>query len=165
MAWERVHGTPQDGGSSQERSPIEKWNQTGSVVEGIWRGYRTGKFGPLAIIETSSGKEQVCGTTPLLLDRLNKFMEGDKIKIEYCGNRQSPTSGRVYKLFAVDREAAPAPKSQPKIDWIEFNRLVGLIRADKNHTIAEALSAAAKATGDPVQGLRDAMDQIGTPQF
>ena len=50
---------------SGNRSPIQKWNSVGQTVEGVYRGQRNGKFGPLTVVQTDSG-EMVYGTKAVL---------------------------------------------------------------------------------------------------
>ena len=167
MAWTEVGNKATQGG--QYSSPVQKWNATGQSVEGVLRPFRSGKFGPLLVVETVTG-EVVYGTSSVLM---NKFKEGgiqpgDKIRVEYLGKKLS-ANGTEYRNFSVqvDRDAKPAFQTGPKIQPAdpEFDRLVGLIRKDKGDSIASALAAAAKISGDPVASLRDAMDQLGVVQF
>ena len=167
MAWTEVGSKAQGDGQS---APIQKWNSTGQSVEGVLRPFRNGKYGPLLVVETSAG-EVVYGTSSVLRDKIKEggIQPGDKIRVEYLGKKLS-ANGTEYRNFSVqvDRDAAPAfkqtgPKIQPADP--EFDRLVGLIRKDKGDSIASALAAAAKVSGDPVASLRDAMDQIGVVQF
>jgi hypothetical protein len=163
MAWKEVGGNAGAGGNS---SPVLKWNSVGQTVEGIYRGQREGKYGPLLVIQTPNG-EVVYGVKAVLKRKLQGIEPGDRIKIEYLGKRKGQ-SGVEYGDFQVFVDTAGSSHKQAVNvvnDPAEFQRLVNLIRADKNHTIAEALAVAAKATGDPVQSLRYAMYQIGTPQF
>jgi len=163
MAYVEVGNEKGSTGGSHS-SPIQKWNSTGQIVEGIYKGQREGKFGPLMIVETSAG-EVVYGVKAVLKRKLEHAKPGDKIKVEYLGKRKSQ-SGTEYGDFRVlvdsdqGNQSAPTPGNS-----VEFDRLVGLIRKDKGDGIANALAAAAKMAGDPVTSLREAMAQIGVVSF
>ena len=154
MGWQEVGGSGND-----NRSPIMKWNSVGQTVEGVYRGQRNGKYGPLTVVQTDSG-ELVYGTKAVLGRKLADVSVGDRIRIEYLGKRQSE-QGREYGDFRVLVDKAPAPK----VNEAEFDRLVTLIRNDKGAVIANALAAAAQMAGDPVKSIRDAMEQIGVVTF
>jgi len=128
------------------------------------------------VVDTPAG-EVVYGANFILVEKLSQVSVGDKIRVEYLGKRKS-AAGREYGTFSVQIDSAPTsagaaggPASQAataapaKFDQSEFDRLKGLIAKDKSEGIAFALGAAAMATGDPVQSLREAMDQIGVVQF
>jgi len=162
MAWQQV-GQPTFSG---DRSPILKWNSVGQSVEGVYKGTREGKFGPLAIVQTSAG-ETACATSKLLMDRLKGLVAGDIVKIEYLGKKKGQ-SGYEYKDFQVFMDVAPPVnnKLEAQLTYsIEFEHLRKLIEAEKGKVIADAIAAAAKMAGDPVKSLREACDQIGVVQF
>ena len=148
---------------SGNRSPIMKWNSVGQTVEGVYRGQRNGKFGPLTVVQTDSG-EMVYGTKAVLGRKLADVSVGDRVRIEYLGKRQSE-QGREYGDFRVLVDKAPQKANFSFAPSAEFERLVGLIRKDKGDVIAGALSAAAQMAGDPVTAIRDAMKQIGVLEF
>jgi hypothetical protein len=164
MAWQQV-GQPTFSG---DRSPILKWNSVGQTVEGVYKGTREGKFGPLAIVLTSGG-EVACGTSKLLMDKLKGLVAGDLVKIEYLGKKKGQ-SGYEYKDFQVFMDVASPAEKNTKLgsqlqDSIEFERLRKLIEAEKGKVIADAIAAAAKMAGDPVKSLREAMEQFGVVSF
>ena len=172
MAWQQV-GRP---GFTGDRSPIHKWNSVGQTVEGVYKGTREGKFGPLAIVQTSGG-ETACATSKLLMDKLKGLQPGDLVKIEYLGKKKGQ-SGYEYKDFLVfmdvphvgDGDLSKTVFSGGKLggqleDSIEFVSLKNLIEAEKGKTIADAIAGAAKLSGDPVKSLREAMEQIGVVSF
>lgn len=166
MAWQEVGGN-----EGQSSSPVQKWTMSGQVVEGVYRGQREGKYGPLLIIDAAHG-EVVYGTKTVLKSKLAKVQVGDYIKVTYLGKRKGQT-GTEYGDFSVQVDSDRKPKpvgisGDPKAsnaEVAEFDRLVGLIKKEKGDGIAAALSAAAKATGDPIGSLRAAMDQIGVVPF
>jgi hypothetical protein len=168
MAWQQV-GQPTFSG---DRSPILKWNSVGQSVEGVYKGTREGKFGPLAIVQTSGG-ETACATNKVLLDGIAKegIQVGGRLRIEYLGKKKSQ-NGYEYKDFKVFSWIGPdlkilgaAPLETQLEDSIEFERLRKLIEAEKGKGIADAIAAAAKMAGDPVKSLREAMEQIGVVSF
>ena len=169
MAWTEVGG---QGGGSGFSNPIQKWTQAGQTVEGVYKGQREGKFGPLMIVDTAQG-EVVYGSKAVLARKLKEVRPGWRVRITYLGKRRS-ASGTEYGDFSVQYDdtgmSAPITRSSPLIpatpvDMVEFDRLVGLIRADKGDGIANALKAAAMATTNPIGSLRDAMGQIGVVPF
>ncbi len=163
MAWERVGG---ESGSAA----YQKWTQKGQSVEGVYKGTRDGKYGPNVLIETPNGLVS-CNSTRLLMDRLNGVRPGDLVKIEYLGKVMGK-NGREFMNFDVFMDVAtnkytPDEKALAGklAESIQFEQLVKLIEKEKGTVIAGAIAAAAKAAGDPVKSLREAMEQIGVVPF
>ena len=153
-------------GSGQTRPPIQKWQTIGQTVEGVYRGQREGKYGPLVVIQTPAG-EVVYGAKAVLKSKLTTVKVGDLVRIEYLGKRKS-AAGTEYGDFKVMVDSQPQGNQSatpPPVDQAEFDRLAGLIRAAKGDVIANAMASAAKFTGDPVGSLRSAMDQLGVVSF
>jgi hypothetical protein len=161
MAWTELFNNDAPKGNTNEKDPIQKWHTNGQTVEGIFRGKRAGKsnYKPLLLIETETG--MVTYTNATVLDKkLTAVKPGDRIKIVYLGKVNGANG--YYGNFQVFIDAAPAPDaSQPDYDVQEFQRLVLDIQAAKGAVVAGALEAIAKATGDPVKSLQDAMGQMG----
>ena len=164
MAWERV--------ATNDRSDaFQKWTQKGQTVEGVYRGLRDGKYGPNVQVKTKDRGLVSCNSTRLLIDKLNGLNPGDLVKIEYLGKVMGK-SGREFMNFDVFMDVAkvdPATTFSPLVqeltDSVEFVRLAKLIEKEKGKVIADAIAAAAKAAGDPVKSLREAMEQIGVVPF
>ena len=163
MAWTEVGGQ----GGTGFSNPILKWTQAGQTVEGVYKGQREGKFGPLMIVDTPQG-EAVYGAKAVLVRKLKEVQPGWRVRITYLGKKRS-AAGTEYGDFSVqyDNASVMAKDGTPRgpVDQLEFDRLVGLIRGEKGDQIANALKTAALATPNPIGSLRDAMGQIGVVPF
>lgn len=166
MAWERV-------ATGDRSDAFQKWTQKGQTVEGVYRGLRDGKYGPNIQIDTKDRGLVSCNSTRLLMDKLNGLNPGDLVKIEYLGKRMGK-SGREFMDFDVYMDVAPEKPAvlgtvtklgQQLTDSIEFERLVGLIRKEKGEQVATVIATVAKAAGEPVKSLREAMEQLGIVPF
>ena len=76
-----------------------KWAEEGQEAQGIYRGQREGKFGPLGMLDTAEGRVNFPLHTALL-SRLAGVSEGTEIRMVYRGNEVSK-SGRTFKAFDV----------------------------------------------------------------
>jgi hypothetical protein len=104
-----------------------RWEDEGTVVEGIWRGTSPwhkydSRIGKLEV----DGKEVVFSYTKVLAQRLDDVRIGSKVKIKYTG-KDTTKDGTSFKMFRVlvddegvtgltdiqSRSAAP-PKEQEK---------------------------------------------------
>ena len=158
MAWTQVGGDRQSTGGS---TPVSKWQTTGQTVEGVYRGQRLGKFGPLFEVETDRGPE-VYPVKTALETKLKGINPGDLVKVEYLGKRKS-AQGREYMDFAVWQDVAPAQPA--RVNSQLFDDLVAKIAKAKGQGIADALKAAAGMAGDPYRSLCEAATQVGVMPF
>jgi hypothetical protein len=171
MAWTEVFN--RDGNKSSGDSGIQGWHTPGQNVEGIFRGLVGGKPGykPLVKIEVEGNVLTFKGAT-VLEKKMAAVKPGDRIKIVYQGKKNG-ANGQYYDFQVfVDAapEALPFPKPPTiqeivkKYDEAEFNRLIGDIRAARNATLADAIAAIAKESGDPVKSVLEAMAKIGVAE-
>ena len=97
-----------------------KWAEEGQEAQGIYRGQREGKFGPLGMLDTAEGRVNFPLHTALL-SRLAGVSEGTEIRMVYRGNEVSK-SGRTFKAFdvfvAADR-AERGPKAVKSVKRVE----------------------------------------------
>lgn len=73
----------------------------GDSVEGVIVNQENGEFGRQVIIECEPGKVIKTPAHKVLQQRLECFSVGDRIRIEYCGSKQSKKGNdmHIYKLF------------------------------------------------------------------
>src|SRR5215467_4197008 len=119
MGWRTVGGD-----STQEFTPIQKWQVTGQVVEGEYLGNRPGQKGLLFDVR---GKDTQVSTYPFSTVLQNKFKaikEGTLVRVEYLGKRRGK-SGSEYQDFQVqvdDGDTLPQTK-----DGAEYDRVYSAI--------------------------------------
>ena len=78
---------------------FHRWETPGGAFQGIWRGIRDGRFGPLGVLDTDQGL--VAFPLPAALRvRLVQVHPGSLVLVRYTG-LQTSTSGRIFKAFDV----------------------------------------------------------------
>ena len=87
-----------------------KWAEEGQEAQGIYRGQREGKFGPLGMLDTADGRVNFPLHTALA-SRLAGVSEGTEIRMVYRGNEVSK-SGRTFKAFDVFVAADRSERAQ-----------------------------------------------------
>jgi hypothetical protein len=78
---------------------LMKWETEGQEIEGIWRGQRDGKFGPLGTVEQPDGTHVTFPLHTALVMMMEAIADGTEVKIVYTGKQISPKSGREFKAF------------------------------------------------------------------
>jgi hypothetical protein len=82
------------------QSETFKWEDHGTVLEGIYIGLEDGSMGgKILILQTSKGKERASAPTQLVR-ALDGIKQGTKLAIQYDGEVKAK-SGRMVKQFKV----------------------------------------------------------------
>ena len=79
---------------------FHKWTEPGQSLEGLWRGHKDGKFGPVGMLDTREGRV----TFPLhtaLLSKMEEIASGAEVRIVYTGKQVAKGSGNEFKAFDV----------------------------------------------------------------
>lgn len=95
-----------------------KFTEVGQVLEGIWRGTKTGKFGENGVVETPDGVRHVFTLSAMLKDLL-KVPEGVWVKITFLGMRQSK-AGNPYRHFQTLVDADDPGSSEESSSEVPF---------------------------------------------
>ena len=90
---------------STSGATLIRWSdvETGTVMEGIYRGTVTSAYDPLAVVDTESGT-LLLPRPKVLKDKLKDVQEGTLVRIEYRGKVEGK-SGFPYHQFEVSIEA------------------------------------------------------------
>jgi hypothetical protein len=90
------NATPLHGAQSE----TFKWEDEGTVLQGIYVGLEDGSMGgKILILQTDKGKERASAPTQLVR-ALDGIKQGTKLAIEYTGTVKS-AAGRSVKQFKV----------------------------------------------------------------
>lgn len=77
-----------------------------AVVEGLFKGFREGKYGQLYVFEAADGSPIVLGGNAALDDTITEQDKGWLLRVEFKGWAES-AGGNKYKLFDVYRKPGP----------------------------------------------------------
>lgn len=75
-----------------------KFEDVGQVLEGIWRGTKSGKFGDNGVVEVH-GENMMFSLNAALKDLID-VKPGCEVKIEYIGKRMAK-NGNEFKAYHV----------------------------------------------------------------
>lgn len=88
-----------DSDEVSERS-FWKYEEEGDKIIGEFIGFEKDKYGQHGIID--NGEERIHLPNLVALNsKLERTNEGDKVKVEYLGEKKAEESGRTYKDFKV----------------------------------------------------------------
>lgn len=93
-----------------------KFAEVGQVLEGIWRGTQTGKFGENGVVEVD-GESKIFSLNAALKD-LPRVKPGAEVRIEYLGKAMSK-GGAEFKAYKVEvaEDAEVADPDSPDVPF------------------------------------------------
>ncbi len=92
MAWKTVGGVKGD---------LQKWEEPGTTVEGVFKGTWAGQHGPLGAVDTQDGRTLTFPVPTALQTQLQTVQAGQLVRLTYLGTVKSG-AGRDYKNFSTE---------------------------------------------------------------